>query len=105
MSPTANSFLDQVYSQGAIDDPIFSLCFTPADPASKSQTYAGFFVLGGSDVSQHAETMDYASLFSTSGGFYGVETRGIALSNDATSAAGVRPASAPSRNPKKEKKT
>lgn len=82
MSPSPESFIEQAYAEGVIDEKIFSLCFTPADPKSQSQSFAGFFVLGGSDTSQHVEPMEYIKLDYTTGGFYGVETLGVSLSAD-----------------------
>ena len=84
MTSESNSFINTLVEQGALEEATFSICYTPTDPLSKSRTYAGMFVLGGSEVSQHTAPMEFAKLLITSRGFYGVETLGIALSTSPT---------------------
>lgn len=73
-----SSIFEQMYNQGIIAKPSFSLCFVRGEDAARDGTVAGALTMGGTDDKLHESPMIYAKGFSAKGGvMHGVSIRAV----------------------------
>lgn len=73
------SYWKQMFKNGRIEEPMFSLCFSRQPVVSRTGTQAGAMTMGGTDTRLHTTPMVYAAQTNTGAGWYVVRIRKMYL--------------------------